>query len=135
MRSRDEFYELPQAVQDEWVADWLAENDKSVEFDPEVVWYPHRLVNRRVEATEWFKHEYDKAHSKKPWRNADFSSWSKERDDAHPHHMWDGVQFVATQDKPTDDDWFSVLPSRLGGDAEGDEGQADDSADEAERPQ
>lgn len=71
------------------------------------------MVNRRVEATEWFKHEYDKAHSKKPWRNADFSSWSKERDDAHPHHMWDGVQFVATQDKPADDDWFSVLPPGL----------------------
>lgn len=93
-------------MQEEWIADWIAENDKADEYDPDVVWFPHRLVNLKREAEAWAAWEYNRKHEKKRFRNADFTEWSSVRDDEHPHDMWDGVMYIVTQEKPESDEWF-----------------------------
>lgn len=84
----------------------MAEHDHAEEYDPAVVWYPHRVVNHRDMAQAWARREYEEAHHEKQWHDGTFTSWAAKRSESHAHHADDGVRYVVTREKPETDEWF-----------------------------
>lgn len=109
-----EFYALPEIDQDEAIALWTEQEStcphcdqpRDVCSDPEVEWFPQRLVCYASMARQWAESSYERLHEAEPWHDGTYSQWSPKWSIETPYHYQHGVKIVvAPFDADPDDDF------------------------------